>query len=165
MLGASLLLAFREIRRHLLRSILTVLGIVIGVAAVVTMVTVGNGVTASVQKQIASLGANTLILVANSSGRQAGSGTPRPFTPQDVDAIQQQIGGIAGAAGQANSTQTVAASGIGWQSNINGTSDEGIRIQAMSVTSGRIFTPEEESAGKSVCIIGETVRKNSFPGS
>ena len=163
MLGASLLLAFREIRRHLLRSILTVLGIVIGVAAVVTMVTVGNGVTASVQKQIASLGANTLILVANSSGRQAGSGTPRPFTPQDVDAIRQQIGGIAGAAGQANSTQTVAASGIGWQSNINGTSDEGIRIQAMSVTSGRIFTPEEESAGKSVCIIGETVRKNLFP--
>ena len=133
MLGASLLLALREIRRHLLRSILTVLGILIGVAAVVTMVTVGNGVTASVQKQIASLGANTLILVANSSGRQAGSGTPHPFAPQDVDAIRQQIGGIAGAAGQANSTQTVAANGVSWQSNINGTSDEGLRIQAMSV--------------------------------
>ena len=162
MLGASLLLALREIRRHLLRSILTVLGIVIGVAAVVTMVTVGNGVTASVQKQIASLGANTLILVANSSGRQAGSGTPHPFAPQDVDAIRQQIGGIAGAAGQANSTQTVAANGVSWQSNINGTSDEGLRIQAMSVTSGRVFTPDEEVAGRSVCIIGETVRKNIF---
>jgi putative ABC transport system permease protein len=162
MLGASLLLALREIRRHLLRSILTVLGIVIGVAAVVTMVTVGNGVTASVQKQIASLGANTLILVANTSGRQAGSGTPHPFTPQDVDAIRQQIGGITGAAGQANSTQTVTANGVSWQSNINGTSDEGLRIQAMSVTAGRIFTPDEESAGKSVCIIGETVRKNLY---
>jgi len=162
MLGASLLLALREIRRHLLRSILTVLGIVIGVAAVVTMVTVGNGVTASVQKQIASLGANTLILVANTSGRQAGSGAPHPFTPQDANAIRQQIGGITGAAGQANSTQTVAANGVSWQSNINGTSDEGLRIQAMSVTSGRIFTPEEEAAGKSVCIIGETVRKNLY---
>jgi len=162
MLGASLLLALREIRRHLLRSILTVLGIVIGVAAVVTMVTVGNGVTASVQKQIASLGANTLILVANTSGRQAGSGTPHPFTPQDVDAIRQQIGGITGAAGQANSTQTVTANGVSWQSNINGTGDEGLRIQAMSVTAGRIFTPDEESAGKSVCIIGETVRKNLY---
>src|SRR5207248_2336322 len=162
MLGASLLLALREIRRHLLRSILTVLGIVIGVAAVVTMVTVGNGVTASVQKQIASLGANTLILVANTSGRQAGSGTPHPFTPQDVDAIRQQIGGITGAAGQANSTQTITANGVSWQSNINGTSDEGLRIQAMSVTAGRIFTPDEESAGKSVCIIGETVRKNLY---
>jgi putative ABC transport system permease protein len=162
MLAASLLLAMREIRRHLLRSVLTVLGIVIGVAAVVTMVTVGNGVTASVQKQIASLGANTLILVANTSGRQAGSGTPHPFTPQDVDAIRQQIGGITGAAGQANSNQTVTANGVSWQSNINGTSDEGLRIQAMSVTAGRIFTPDEESAGKSVCIIGETVRKNLY---
>lgn len=162
MLGASLLLALREIRRHLLRSILTVLGIVIGVAAVVTMVTVGNGVTASVRTQIASLGANTLILVPNSSGGQAGSGTPRPFTTEDVDAIRQQIGGIVGAAGQVNSPQTAAANGISWQTTVTGTSDEGLRIQAMSVTSGRIFTPEEEAAGKSVCIIGETVRKNIF---
>jgi putative ABC transport system permease protein len=162
MLGASLLLALREIRRHLLRSILTVLGIVIGVAAVVTMVTVGNGVTASVRTQIASLGANTLILVLNPSGRQAGSGTPRPLTEQDVDAIRQQIGGIAGAAGLVNSPQTAAANGISWQTTVNGTSDEGLRIQAMTVTSGRIFTPEEEGAGKSVCIIGETVRKNLF---
>nr|NUR36881.1 FtsX-like permease family protein [Sphingomonas sp.] len=162
MLGASLLLALREIRRHLLRSILTVLGIVIGVAAVVTMVTVGNGVTASVRAQIASLGANTLILVPNSSGRQAGSGTPRNFTNEDVDAIRQQIGGIAGAAGQVNSPQTAAANGISWQTTVTGTSGEGLRIQAMSVTSGRIFTPEEEAAGKSVCIIGETVRKNLY---
>ena len=67
MLGASLLLALREIRRHLLRSILTVLGIVIGVAAVITMVTVGNGVTASVREQIASLGATTTSAQARSS--------------------------------------------------------------------------------------------------
>lgn len=163
MLGASLLLALREIRRHLLRSILTVLGIVIGVAAVVTMVTVGNGVTASVQAQISSLGANTLILVPNSSGRQAGSGTPRSFTKEDADAIRQQVGGIAGAAGQVNSSQTAAANGISWQTTVTGTSDEGFRIQVMSVTAGRLFTPEEEAAGKSVCIIGETVRKNLFP--
>jgi putative ABC transport system permease protein len=162
MLGASLLLALREIRRHLLRSILTVLGIVIGVASVVTMVTVGNGVTASVREQIASLGANTLIVVPNSSGRQAGSETPRPFTAQDVDAIREQIGGIAGAAGQVNSTQTAAANGISWQTTVTGTTDEGLRIQAMSVSSGRLFTPEEEGAGKSVCIIGETVSKNLF---
>jgi putative ABC transport system permease protein len=163
MLGASLLLALREIRRHLLRSILTVLGIVIGVAAVVTMVTVGNGVTASVRTQIASLGANTLILVLNPSGRQAGSETPRPLINEDIDSIRQQIGGIAGAAGLVNSTQTAIANGISWQTTANGTSDEGMRIQAMSVTSGRLFTPEEEAAGKSVCIIGETVRKNLFP--
>src|SRR5665213_2043753 len=102
MLGASFLLALREIRRHLLRSILTVLGIVIGVAAVITMVTVGRGVTASVQAQIASLGANTLLVVPNAAGRQAGSGPPRPFTERDVAAIREQIGGVADVSGQAN---------------------------------------------------------------
>ena len=162
MLGASLLLAFREIRRHLLRSILTVLGIVIGVAAVVTMVTVGNGVTASVRTQIASLGANTLIAVPNAGPRQAGSGAPHPFTQEDVEAIRSQIGGIAAVSGQANSSVTATADGINWQTNVNGTTDDGMRIQAMAVTSGRIFTPDEEQSGKSVCIIGETVRKNLF---
>ena len=162
MLGASLLLAFREIRRHLLRSILTVLGIVIGVAAVVTMVTVGNGVTASVRTQIASLGANTLIVVPDAGPRQAGSSTPHPFTEQDVDAIRSQIGGIIAVSGQANSSVTATANGINWQTNVNGTTDDGVGIQAMTVTSGRLFTPDEEQSGKSVCIIGETVRKNLF---
>ncbi len=162
MLGASLLLALREIRRHLLRSILTVLGIVIGVAAVITMVTVGNGVTASVRTQIASLGANTLMVVTNSAARQAGGGAPRPFTNEDVAAIREQIGGIDLVSGQANSTQTATADGINWQTSVTGTTNAGIAIQAMTVTSGRIFTAEEEVAGRSVCIIGETVRKNLF---
>ena len=162
MLGASFLLALREIRRHLLRSILTVLGIVIGVGAVVTMVTVGNAVTASVRTQIASLGANTLIVVPNAGPRQAGSTNPRPFTQEDVAAIREQVGGVAAAAGQANSTVTATADGINWKTTVTGTTDEGLRIQAMTVTSGRVFTPEEETAGKSVCIIGETVRKNLF---
>jgi putative ABC transport system permease protein len=162
MLGASLLLALREIRRHLLRSILTVLGIVIGVGAVVTMVTVGNGVTASVRAQIASLGANTLIVVPNAGPRQAGSASPPPFANEDVVAMREQVGGIDGAAGQANSSVTATADGIDWKTTVTGTSNDGLRIQAMSVTSGRIFTPDEETAGKSVCIIGETIRKNLF---
>lgn len=162
MLGASLLLAFREIRRHLLRSILTVLGIVIGVAAVITMVTVGNGVTASVRAQIASLGANTLMVVSNAAARQAGGGAPRNFTREDVDAIREQIGGIDAVAGQVSSTVTATADGINWPTSITGTTRDGIAIQAMTVISGRAFTVEEEAAGKSVCIIGETVRKNLF---
>ena len=162
MLGASLLLALREIRRHILRSILTVLGIVIGVAAVITMVTVGNGVTMSVRTQIASLGANTLMVVTNSAARQAGGGAPRPFTNEDVVAIREQIGGIDAVSGQANSTLTATADGINWQTSITGTTRDGIGIQAMKVVEGRIFTAEEETAGKSVCIIGETVRRNLF---
>src|ERR1700742_3366093 len=102
MLGASLLLAFREIRRHLLRSFLTVLGIVIGVAAVIAMVTVGNGVTASVRAQISALGANTLMVVPNTQGRTAGSAAIRPFLAADVDAIREQVGGVKAVAGQAS---------------------------------------------------------------
>ncbi|MDB5693158.1 MAG: multidrug transporter substrate-binding protein [Alphaproteobacteria bacterium] len=162
MLGASLLLALREIRRHLLRSILTVLGIVIGVAAVITMVTVGRGVTASVQSQIASLGANTLIVIPNAGGRQAGSAPPRAFTEQDVAVIREQIGGIKAVSGQANSSATATADGINWQTTVTGTTDDGIAIQAMVMAAGRTFTADEEAAGKSVCIIGETVRKNLF---
>ena len=162
MLGASLLLALREIRRHLLRSVLTVLGIVIGVAAVITMVTVGNGVTASVRSQIASLGANTLMVVPNSSGRQAGAAAPRPFAAEDIGAIRAQIGGIDAVAGQANSTQTATADGINWQTSVTGTSNDGIAIQAMTIVAGRSFTATEEAAGKTVCILGETLRKNLF---
>ena len=162
MLGASLLLALREIRRHLLRSILTVLGIVIGVAAVITMVTVGNGVTASVREQIAQLGANTLMVVTDAGARQAGGGPPPNFTREDVDAIREQVGGIDAVAGQVNSSATATADGINWQTNITGTTRDGIAIQAMKIVSGRSFTAEEEAAGKSVCIIGETVRKNLF---
>lgn len=162
MLGASFLLALREIRRHLLRSILTVLGIVIGVAAVITMVTVGNGVTASVQAQITSLGANTLMVVPNSSGRQAGSAAPRSFTNQDIDVIREQIAGIDAASAQVNFSVTATADGINWQTSVNGTGDDGIAIQAITLSAGRTFTAEEEVAGKSVCIIGATVRKNLF---
>jgi putative ABC transport system permease protein len=162
MLGASLLLALREIRRHLLRSILTVLGIVIGVASVVTMVTVGNGVTASVRTQIASLGANTLIAIPNAGPQQAGSSTPPPFNDRDVTAIKEQIGGVVGASGQVFSNATATADGVNWQTSVAGTTDEGMRIQAMTLTSGRTFTPDEEAAGKAVCIIGETVRKTLF---
>jgi putative ABC transport system permease protein len=163
MLGASLLLAFREIRRHLLRSVLTVLGIVIGVAAVITMVTVGNGVTASVRQQIASLGANTLMVIPNQAGRQAGSAAPRSFQTEDVPTIASQIAGVQAVSGQASSSTTATADGINWQTTVTGTTNAGIAIQAMTVTSGRPFTSDEESAGKSVCLIGATVRKNLFP--
>ena len=162
MLGASLLLALREIRRHLLRSILTVLGIVIGVASVVTMVTVGNGVAASVRSQIASLGANMLVAVPDAGPQQAGSSTPPPFTDRDVSAIKEQIGGVVGASGQASTGATASADGVNWKTNITGTTAEGMKIQARTVTSGRSFAPDEEAAGKAVCIIGETVRKTLF---
>src|SRR3546814_7260330 len=95
MLGTTIILAIREIRRHLLRSFLTILGIVIGVSAVVTMVTLGNGATAAVQEQISSLGAN-ILQIRPGQGFGRGGGGPRPpaFKMADVNAIAQQIAGV-----------------------------------------------------------------------
>lgn len=162
MLRASLLLAFREIRRHLLRSFLTVLGIVIGVAAVITMVTVGNAVTASVKSQISALGANTLMVAPNTQGRAAGTGAPRPFLLGDVEAIREQVGGVRTVAGQTNMIVAAVHHGVKWSTTVTGTSSAGMVVQNESLTAGRRFTDAEESAGRAVCIIGTTVKKNLF---
>ena len=115
MLGTIFLLALRSIRRHLLRSFLTILGIVIGVAAVVAMTTLGQATTVAVQKQIASLGTN-ILQVRPGQGFGRGGGGPRPadFEPADVTAIQQQIGGVIAVAPQAQSSATAIHDGANW---------------------------------------------------
>jgi putative ABC transport system permease protein len=102
------------------------------------------------------------MVVVNDAARQAGGGPPKLFTLEDVAAIREQIGGIQAVTGQVNSSQTATADGINWPTTVTGTTDDGIAIQVMTLTAGRIFNPQEEAAGKSVCIIGETVRKNLF---
>ena len=163
MLGTTLLLALNEIRRHLLRSFLTVLGIVIGVAAVVTMVQLGNGATAAVQQQISSLGANLLtVRPGQGFGRGGGGPAPPSFTPEDVDAIRTQIAGIRAAAPQAQTSTTAVYNASNWQTTLSGTSSDYFAAQQWPVLSGRYWTAAEEQAGKAVCLIGTTVQKNLF---
>ena len=163
MLGTTIVLAFREIRRHLLRSFLTTLGIVIGVAAVVTMVTLGNGATAAVQQQISSLGAN-ILQIRPGQGFGRGGGGPRPpdFDMADVEAIKEQIAGVRAVAPQAQTSVTAVRNASNWQTTINGTTSEFFTAQQWPLAGGRTFTPAEEAAGKAVCIIGNTVRQNLF---
>jgi hypothetical protein len=165
MLGTILLLAIRSIRRHLLRSFLTVLGIVIGVGAVVAMVTLGQATTAAVQSQIAALGTNVL-QVRPGQGFGRGGGGPRPpdFEPADVTAIAQQIAGVTAVAPQAQTSATAIYNGANWSTTINGTTSAYFRVQPWPLTSGRLFTPAEEESGKAVCILGSTVRGNLFRG-
>ena len=163
MLGTTFILAFRSIRRHLLRSFLTTLGIIIGVAAVVTMVTLGQATTLAVQKQIASLG-NNILQVRPGQGFGRGGGGPQPpnFQTDDVAAIRDQIAGVNAVAPQAGSSVTAIYEGSNWSTTVNGTTATYFQVQPWPLTEGRIFTPAEEAAGKSVCIIGNTVRKNLF---
>lgn len=163
MLGTTIVLATREIRRHILRSFLTILGIVIGVSAVVTMVTLGNGATAAVQEQISSLGAN-ILQIRPGQGFGRGGGGPRPpdFKTGDVTAIAQQIAGVKAVAPQVQSSAVAVRNAANWTTTVNGTSSAYFAAQKWDLVAGRIFNPSEEQAGKSVCIIGNTVRVNLF---
>ena len=117
----TLLLALRSIRRNLMRSFLTVLGIVIGVSAVITMVTVGNGATLAVQNQISGLGTNLLqVRPGQRMGPGSGGSSAPYFKDSDAEAIATQIGGVAAAAPQSRSSGTLVANGRNWSSTITG---------------------------------------------
>ena len=162
-LGTTVSLALREIMRHKLRSFLTTLGIIIGVSAVVTMVTLGNGATAAVTQQISALGANILQLRPG-QGFGRGGGGPRPpdFKEQDVTAISRQIAGARAVAPQAQTSGVAVYGGNNWTTTINGTTSAYFEAQQWQLESGRLFMPAEEQAGKAVCIIGKTLRTNLF---
>jgi len=165
MLGTTFLLAIRSILRHKLRSFLTTLGIIIGVAAVVTMVTLGQATTASVQKSIASLGTNVLQVRPGQGFGRGGGGPPAAnFKAADLAAIRDQIAGVAAVAAQAGTTATAIYEGANWSTTINGTTNGYFDVQPWPLVEGRTFSSTEEAAGKSVCIIGNTVDQNLFHG-
>jgi putative ABC transport system permease protein len=158
---SSILLALRSIRRNLLRSFLTILGIVIGVSAVITMVTLGNGATLAVQNQISGLGTN-LLQIRPGQRMGPGSGGAPTFKDTYVDAIAQQIGGIYAVAAEGRATATVVAGGRNWSSSVIGSTNEWLKTGNWQLATGREFTAEEIRAGAAVCIIGATVRRELF---
>ena len=163
MLLNALLLALRAIRRNLMRSFLTVLGIVIGVAAVITMVTLGNGATRMVSDQISSLGSNLLIL---RPGQHLGPGRDSAgaaaFKLADVDALETQVPSLKAVAPVVGSKVTLVAGAQNWQSQVSGTSNAYFTAGNWKIDSGRSFEDDEEAAGKAVCVIGATVKKQLF---
>ncbi|RKJ96845.1 FtsX-like permease family protein [Alicycliphilus denitrificans] len=162
MLLNSLLLALRSIRRNLMRSFLTVLGIVIGVSAVITMVTLGNGATLAVQSQIASLGTNLLqVRPGQRMGPGGGSGAPA-FKDVDADAIAQQIGGILAVAPEARTSATAVAGGRNWTTSVLGSTNAWLQTGSWTLAGGREFTGDEQRVGAAVCLIGQTVRRELF---
>jgi len=163
LLGTTMMLAFRAIRRHMLRSFLTVLGIVIGVFSVVTMVTLGNGATQSVRQQVSALGANVLTVIPG-HGNNAGQ-PPPPFKPGDVTAIRQQVAGVTAVAPLVQTSATAIRNAANWSTTVTGTTDAYLDAQDWKVVEGRAFSPAEEQAGKAVCLVGNTVKEKLYqPG-
>ncbi|KJS77010.1 MAG: ABC transporter permease [Serpentinimonas sp.] len=163
MLLNALILALRSIRRNLLRSFLTILGVVIGVAAVITMVTVGNGATLAIQAQIQGLGTNLLQVRPGQRMGPAGAGQAAPaFTAADAQAIFEQVPGVLATAPEARSGGTVVANGRNWSSQVIGSSNDWLLTGNWRLSEGRPFSDEEQRAGAAVCLIGETVRRELF---
>ncbi|MEH6692642.1 MAG: ABC transporter permease [Pseudorhizobium pelagicum] len=154
-------LAWRAISRNLLRSFLTVLGVVIGVAAVIAMVTIGNGTTAQVQSELARLGTNTLFVRPGQWGPGRASTEAKRFEDRDVEAIRNQISGLRAVAPLNRGSATVIAGGENRSSSVIGTTNDYLVAQDWDLASGRSFLPAEER-GQAACIVGETVRRELF---
>ena len=162
MLWNALLLALREIRRNVLRSILTILGVVIGVAAVIIMVTLGGGATRSVSSQIESMGSNLLMIrMGQSMGPGSGIGVP-PFKIEDAIALQRDIPSIRVLAPSASQTATAIAGNNSWSTAVTGTDNRYLDVRNWPLERGRLFTEGELRAGQALCLIGATVGKELF---
>ena len=163
MVWNALLLALREIRRNVLRSFLTILGVVIGVAAVIVMVTLGGGATAQVTAQIASLGTNLLMV---RPGQRTGFGQMSAAAPFDL-ADAEAVAGIRGvrAVSPASTAPTTAVFGNrNWSTSVSGVDKRYLSVRNWTLANGREFTDSELRAGSSACIIGETVRRELYGG-
>ncbi|MEP7102189.1 MAG: ABC transporter permease, partial [Burkholderiales bacterium] len=138
-------------------------GIVIGVSAVITMVTLGNGATQAIQTQISSLGTYLLMVRPGqrSFGGVGGGGVPQ-FT--DADAVASQIGGVAAVAPRGTTSVTMVANGRNWATSVTGSTNQWFDTGNWKLSAGRIFDPDEQRAGAAVCVIGETVRREIYGG-
>lgn len=159
MFVSSVRMAVRELTANMLRTSLTTLGIVIGVCAVVVVVTVMQSVTRQILDDVASLGEN-LVLVH--PGRDRREGRVVPLEVDDADAILREVAGVKAIAPVALRTMIFAANGNELEVDVFGTTNAYLSIRNWKNTSGRRFAPSEEAFGGAVCLLGETVRRALF---
>jgi putative ABC transport system permease protein len=166
MLIETIKLSLRTIFRNAMRSMLTVLGIVIGVAAVIVMVTVGQGTTAQVTSDVAKLGSNVLMVRAGQAGQgpASASADTKNFTSGDVGAIGSQIQGVVAAAPAVSKSMTAVYGSLNHAMSVTGTDNQYFTVRDWPVVDGRMFAEGELQAGAAVCILGETVRSELFGG-
>ena len=164
MLLNALIIAIKEIRRNILRSILTILGIVIGVASVIAMVMIGDGTTANVTANIEKLGSNMLNVRVGQEKRGAprDDNSAKPFKIEDITAIKNEVSNLKGVTAENSGMANVVFGNKSNSSLIVGTTNDYFIIKDWEVEQGRIFEEGELSSGKSVCILGTTVVKNLF---
>jgi len=164
----TLRLALRALRRNIMRAALTTLGIVIGVAAVIAMMEIGGGSSAAIQRTIASMGANNLLIrpgTASSGGISFGAGSSKTLTPDDAEAIRQYCPAVAGVAPvERVRTQVVYGSRNWVPMYIYGTTPEYLQVRDWALAEGEPFTARDVRNASKVCLVGQTLVRELFGG-
>lgn len=161
----SLSVALTAIAANTLRSVLTTLGIIIGVASVIIMVAVGAGARSEIDKQIANLGSNMLVVFPGSAklgGRSAGAGTSLPLAEPDLVAIRDKVPGVIAISGQLQGSAPVIRGGTNTVTRVWGVHDGYLKARDWPLEEGREFTPQEARTGARVAYVGKTVVTNLF---
>ena len=162
MIWVTVVMAVREVRRNALRSFLTMLGVVIGVGAVIAMVTIGNGTTAKVSADLTKLGSNLLFVSPGQFGPGRASAEAKPFTARDVEALREQLRGVQAVAPVVQSAVTAIYGGQSRNTTVNGSDNAYFITRDWALQSGRQFLAGEIRAGRAACVIGQTVRTELF---
>jgi putative ABC transport system permease protein len=157
--------ALVALRLNVLRSVLTTLGIIIGVASVIVMSAIGSGASKQIEDQIASLGTNQLTIFpgsANVGGRQGGFGSAPPLTEKDLRAVRESVSGILAVSGNLNGNATVVVGNANWTTQINGVGAEAPDVREWPVQTGRFFDAREAASGAKLAVLGATVARELF---
>jgi putative ABC transport system permease protein len=164
---AIIRIALRALRRNKLRTFLTMLGMIIGVAAVITMVSIGNGAKAQVEAQIASLGQNVLSVYPGSTtsgGARGGWGSASTLTPEEADLIAKEVPGVVGVSGEVRDHTQVMGNGMNWYTSVQGESPDYLSIRAWGLSEGAMFTESDVRSAAKVAVIGKTVADQLYAG-
>jgi putative ABC transport system permease protein len=165
--SSTIKLAFRAIRRNKLRSILTALGIIIGVAAVIATWSIGNGAKAQVEAQIASLGQNVIQISAGSttaSGINTGWGSSASLKVEDAEAIRREIPQVIAISPESSTVAQVAAGNQNWYTQIYGQAPDFFEIRQWPLESGSVFTEQDVRSANKVAVVGRTIANQLFAG-
>jgi putative ABC transport system permease protein len=162
---ATIRMALRALRRNKMRSVLTTLGIIIGVGAVIAMVGIGNGAKAQVEAQIASLGQNVILIFSGnftSGGVRSGWGSAGTLLIPDADAIAREIPGVVAVSPEVRTRAQIIAGNQNWFTTVQGESPEYFDIRQWPLASGTVFTEQDVRSASKVCIIGKTIASQLF---
>ena len=158
-------LSQKSLRSNILRSVLTSLGIIIGVSSVITMISIGSGARLEVEQQIERFGSNNLIVRSQSSsnrGVSMGTNSVNTLTLKDMEALKEEVPAISAIAPRASLSTQIIANGNNWLATVTGTTNDYFDLGNWKFENGRSFEEEELNSGSRVAIIGKTVQKNLF---